>query len=584
MKGLTHREQDISVQFMDKRIRPQKTIRLLGVVLDEQLKMKEHVLQASVRATKKCMALARLEGIRPKQMRQLYKSVVVPTMDYGAAAWYAPDRHGYFHLNKHLDRVQRLGAKAITGAFRTVSLEVLQDEACLDSTTVRLSKRVIKHMIDAASRDSENPLNKCIQKWGRNKRKCSTALQNVGRQHYKTLQDLLHPKQSTKPRYIAPWLLSTNSKITDISSDRDQANQRCKDIADKKDRSKVFYTDGSAANKRCGSAVVQIDTSNQVTVVKAETIGTEKTCAILSAEITAIRLAVEYICKTGKKRMPYWILSDSQDAIRVIDKGQGTSTSRAAATRLLAAIRQAQQRTFELHVMWCPSHGQIEGNIAADRAAKATTLSKARVTDNKEIKTTEGTIVCQHIKRKVEEEGANKPRTQGKYTYDMDRALPGKHTIRIYSTLSHKEASILMQARTGHTHLNSYLKRIRTTDTARCEYGAEKETVKHVLLVCPLWQTLRQKLKDEAKERWNDLSFLLGGWSGQRNKKGELIDGPKEKWKPNLAVVKATINFLKETNRMISTPQQENNSQVNSSQGTGRVPCQTRITSYFTLI
>lgn len=44
--------------------------------------------------------------------------------------------------------------------------------------------------------------------------------------------------------------------------------------------------------------------------------------------------------------------------------------------------------------------------------------------------------------------------------------------------------------------------------------------------------------------RWGDTSFLLGGWSGV-SKDGEL-----SKWKPNLAIVTATIKFIADTGRL----------------------------------
>jgi hypothetical protein len=31
---------------------------------------------------------------------------------------------------------------------------------------------------------------------------------------------------------------------------------------------------------------------------------------------------------------------------------------------------------------------------------------------------------------------------------------------------------------------------------------------------------------------------------------GQLLDGPKEKWEPDIAVVKATIRFLEKTGRL----------------------------------
>jgi hypothetical protein len=48
-----------------------------------------------------------------------------------------------------------------------------------------------------------------------------------------------------------------------------------------------------------------------------------------------------------------------------------------------------------------------------------------------------------------------------------------------------------------------------------------------------------------------DISYLLGGWGSKKDiRTGQLLGGPKEKWKPNLAVVKATIWFLDKTGRL----------------------------------
>jgi hypothetical protein len=43
---------------------------------------------------------------------------------------------------------------------------------------------------------------------------------------------------------------------------------------------------------------------------------------------------------------------------------------------------------------------------------------------------------------------------------------------------------------------------------------------------------------------------LLGGLGPKKNNKGQLVDGPKEKWRPDLEVVKATIRFLEQTGRL----------------------------------
>ena len=48
----------------------------------------------------------------------------------------------------------------------------------------------------------------------------------------------------------------------------------------------------------------------------------------------------------------------------------------------------------------------------------------------------------------------------------------------------------------------------------------------------------------DKHNRWGDTSFLLGGWSGPRK------DGDFSDWKPDLAMVSATINFAATTGRL----------------------------------
>jgi hypothetical protein len=61
----------------------------------------------------------------------------------------------------------------------------------------------------------------------------------------------------------------------------------------------------------------------------------------------------------------------------------------------------------------------------------------------------------------------------------------------------------------------------------------------------------RRELRAAAGDRWGDVPYLLGGWGTRKDvRTGQLLDGLKEKWKPDLAVVKATIRFLEKTGRL----------------------------------
>jgi hypothetical protein len=57
-------------------------------------------------------------------------------------------------------------------------------------------------------------------------------------------------------------------------------------------------------------------------------------------------------------------------------------------------------------------------------------------------------------------------------------------------------------------------------------------------------------LRVVAEGRAGDVPFLPGGLGIKKDSKGQFIDGPREKWTPDLKVVKATIKFLEQTGRL----------------------------------
>lgn len=132
--------------FGGKTVAPKESVKTLGTTLDSRLTMDEHVSKVAARAIGKCMALRRFAGVRRAQMRQLYTAAVVPTTDYAASVWYAPARLG---TKKHiavLERVQRLAARLILRAYKSVAMLVLQSEAKLQPVIERLHKHVSDHL------------------------------------------------------------------------------------------------------------------------------------------------------------------------------------------------------------------------------------------------------------------------------------------------------------------------------------------------------------------------------------------------------------------------------------------------------
>ncbi|KAM4067627.1 endonuclease/exonuclease/phosphatase [Hirsutella rhossiliensis] len=131
------------------------------------------------------------------------------------------------------------------------------------------------------------------------------------------------------------------------------------------------------------------------------------------------------------------------------------------------------------------------------------------------------------------------PEGVGNYSKRIDKALPGKHTRKLYDELKRKESEVLVQLRTGKSRLNSYLCKIGAVESDECTCGQSAETVEHFLFRCRKWTVQREIMSRYAGGKMGDLSFFLGG-------KAESDD---DKWQPDMGAVRATIQFALATKR-----------------------------------
>jgi hypothetical protein len=136
--------------------------------------------------------------------------------------------------------------------------------------------------------------------------------------------------------------------------------------------------------------------------------------------------------------------------------------------------------------------------------------------------------------------------------------LSRKHTLRLYRSLTSDQAAILIQARTGQCRLNQYLSRIGVVDEAKCSCENDEETIRYLILSFPMWMDARSELNETVGDRLGEVPYLLGEWRSRKDVRTEqLLGGPKEKWKPDMEVVKATLRFLEKTGRLTYQPETE---------------------------
>jgi hypothetical protein len=115
-----------------------------------------------------------------------------------------------------------------------------------------------------------------------------------------------------------------------------------------------------------------------------------------------------------------------------------------------------------------PAHKGIVGNEEADEAARVASSQKGKpiAPALERVRKVERVIPLINRDRSKNLTPFDSTGLAGQYTWKTDQALPGKHTLRLYGSLTSDQTAVLIQARTGHYRLNQYLSRGGLVDSA----------------------------------------------------------------------------------------------------------------------
>jgi hypothetical protein len=121
------RANEAPLTVKDQVIKPSKSIKLLGVIFDAQVRFREQVQRAVSRGTRETLALCRMTTLLPATARQLFNATVAPVVEYASTVW----AHASAAAPRFFNTIQKMGAKAVTRSFITVAREVAEAEASL---------------------------------------------------------------------------------------------------------------------------------------------------------------------------------------------------------------------------------------------------------------------------------------------------------------------------------------------------------------------------------------------------------------------------------------------------------------------
>jgi ribonuclease HI len=268
----------------------------------------------------------------------------------------------------------------------------------------------------------------------------------------------------------------------------------------------VVYTDGSGHNGHIGAAMH----SPTINLTKGQYVGTDKTHNVYGAELTAIQMATRLFEEKLDEYSNVYIFVDSQSAIQAI-----ASPKRQSGQYIIKNILDTIDRIYEtkptcnVHIEWVPGHKSITGNEHADQAAKAAATRNTLPRTPRMRSAQYGSI--QYMAKTQWKTEWKTGKENAKRLRCMSQHPDTTTGLKLYGTLLRRKHVVwISRLRTGHCHLNEYLHRFNIIETAECECGAEKETLKHYLLNCELYDEERDLLRRRVGVQGMRLDLLLG--------------------------------------------------------------------------
>ena len=417
--GSLQRDSNMPLCFKGDWIQPAPSIKVLGVILDQGLRFKEHLARVSAKAYKAALALKRLRGLRPSSVRQLFQATVAPVMDYASPVWYLASPNKTLKL---MERAQRVAAQAIIGGFRTMAMAVAEVEAGIPSIRQRLHDQTLRFWISIHKLNRSHPHSKLAKTKGTRRflsplGKAAMMFRSIRAERAAPLPVVGCEPWCPKPRV---YILA-----------KDQAKEATRPGT----RTIDFYTDGSVRNERAGIGIwcTSSATSFEVSAI----IGRADETNVLHTELEAIWRAIRGISHERSRGFQIRVFTDSQAALQNIRKPKVNDS-----INLVMEIRKKIRKgTFSLH--WVPAHEGIEGNERAHELAQ-------RATENTSQLPPRALAVPISVIYAEAKKAAFKPTVDsfygskvGKFLKKIDKALPGKHTKKLYNCLGRMDAAIL---------------------------------------------------------------------------------------------------------------------------------------------
>ena len=487
----------VTLEIEGKHLNKEENPVYLGVTLDRQLTLKEHIRKTGEKSTRRLKIVKRLAstqwGADKKTLRQLYIGYVRSVMEYNLPLQAISSDTTL----DTLDKIESQAVHFISGGMRSTSTAACHIETNIQPLGLRREAAVLE-MVERYKRADETEDNtKLINSWKPNTRIKQKSILKVE----KALQEKHHlptnREKETSINKIIPPNLSLRKPI--IQQDlRTKVNKKTDDLINLKitgletiqsypDYWTHVYTDGSAmkgtVNAGYGVKIYYPDEN-------PETISNPcgALCSNFEAETLAIEAAIHQIKQRYIARVTpttdIVIFSDSKSVLQALDSDQQNTNS--IRDLRLAISNFIDDFSVNVTLQWIPSHCDIPGNESADRLAKE---GASQEQPNLPVSlNTCKQIIKSNTKIEWLNTWAQSDKGRALFQY---MTCPNNHDP--INSLGRREQVIIFRLRSQHVQLNMHLNRIMPEHPPACELCPHPyETVKHFLFECPTLADIRK--------------------------------------------------------------------------------------------
>ena len=471
--------ENLNLVFDGHPIKVVHEYKYLGIMFDSKLSWKQHIKYACSKAKNFLVKLNAVSnakwGMSNQSCRFLYRNAILPILLYGATVWgNALSTKANLKLYTQTERIALL---MITGAFRTSPTNALYVLSGILPIQFVVKERLALGVHNSKMHNALDKRLNIDHVWVKHLDStthystleyCMDELRDAGFQTNNIKRNLC-PTAILHPASHYPLPITLRYDASTLSQ---------------YDHHHLIFTDASKIkDSPVGYAVVQRQQDAWITLLSRQL---HRSYSVFDGELRAISSALDYLddnLLTGN----YAICSDSLSSLQTLMNYENLDP---IVQNCIQKWHKLRLRNCQVKFYWVPAHTGIEGNEAADAAAKEATT----IADESQINSlfVDRSMLKKHLREMSLKRWNSKwylENTIGRFTHSI---FPKVNTSPPFSHLDSRYDQVLLnRAATGHFPINYYLCRFKLREANNCPYCGKIETIEHTLVDCNFFALTR---------------------------------------------------------------------------------------------